>query len=223
MVLFKYKPTMTIIWVSFWPWSLFLSLFFPRTIQSEVEQKKKEDEVKYVSSLKQKIADFGVEAQQDMDKENSAANARFQGVKPRGSGKKKRKSKSRSSDSSGGSDDSNDDASGGNREDDNDDDDDDRPPKKNAGRRGKRPRDSKTKPAKNAPKEHCLKLVSVGWVVDWNRSGLETIFMMLCQHQKYVKLSISCVWPSFGGKKPRGKLLLGNTFTQQQIKIPTMR
>lgn len=127
-----------------------------------MEQKKKEDEVKYVSSLKQKIADFGVEAQQDMDKENSAANARFQGVKPRGSGKKKRKSKSRSSDSSGGSDDSNDDASGGNREDDNDDDDDDRPPKKNAGRRGKRPRDSKTKPAKNAPKEHCLKLVSVG-------------------------------------------------------------
>ena len=122
-----------------------------------MEQKKKEDELKYVSSLKQKIADFGVEAQQDMDKENSAANARFQGVKPRGSGKKKRKSKSKSSDSSGGSDDSND-ASGGNREDDND----DTPPKKNAGRRGKRPRDSKTKPAKNAPKEPCLKLVSVG-------------------------------------------------------------
>lgn len=41
MVLFKFKPTMTIIWVSFWPWSLFLSLFFSRTIQSEVEQKRK--------------------------------------------------------------------------------------------------------------------------------------------------------------------------------------
>ena len=130
------------------PGSRFVSLFFSRTIQSEVEQKKKEDEVRYMSTLKQKIADFVAEAAQDMEKEN---NARFESAKTRVSGKKKKKSKS--SDSSRGSAGSDDESSADQR--DEKDDDDDTPPKKKPRGRGKRPRESKAKPAKNQPKEIC--------------------------------------------------------------------